>query len=82
MTATPASTARGWSSWRSSVAEEMRLDADPRRNLDFGAMLHDVGKVAIPKEIINKPGPLDPDEWTSSRPTRSRARGCSTRSAA
>jgi HD-GYP domain-containing protein (c-di-GMP phosphodiesterase class II) len=26
-------------------------------------MLHDVGKVAIPKEIINKPGPLDPEEW-------------------
>ena len=33
------------------------------RNLEFGALLHDVGKVAIPKEIINKPGPLDDDEW-------------------
>ncbi len=45
------------------VAEELRLDEQTRRRVDFGAMLHDVGKVAIPKEIINKPGPLDPDEW-------------------
>jgi HD-GYP domain-containing protein (c-di-GMP phosphodiesterase class II) len=45
------------------VAVELHLDAQPRRRVDFGAMLHDVGKVAIPKEIINKPGPLDPDEW-------------------
>jgi HD-GYP domain-containing protein (c-di-GMP phosphodiesterase class II) len=45
------------------VALEMRLDEQTRRRVDFGAMLHDVGKVAIPKEIINKPGPLDPEEW-------------------
>jgi putative nucleotidyltransferase with HDIG domain len=45
------------------VAEEMRLDAAARRNVEFGALLHDVGKIAIPKEIINKPGPLDEDEW-------------------
>ena len=46
------------------VAEELDLDADQRRNLEFGALLHDVGKVAIPKEIINKPGALSPSEWT------------------
>jgi putative nucleotidyltransferase with HDIG domain len=45
------------------VAQELRLDEQTCRRVDFGAMLHDVGKVAIPKEIINKPGPLDPDEW-------------------
>ena len=33
------------------------------RNLEFGALLHDVGKVAVPKAIINKPGPLDEEEW-------------------
>lgn len=27
------------------------------------ALLHDVGKVAIPDEILNKPGSLDPSEW-------------------
>ncbi|HEY1509583.1 MAG TPA: HD-GYP domain-containing protein [Solirubrobacteraceae bacterium] len=46
------------------VASELGLDAQRRRNLEFGALLHDVGKIAIPKEIINKPGKLDPDEWT------------------
>ena len=42
------------------VGERLGLDADRLRNLEFGALLHDVGKVAIPKEIINKPGKLDP----------------------
>ena len=45
------------------VGDHLRLDAERRRNLEFGALLHDVGKVAIPKEIINKPGKLDPGEW-------------------
>jgi HD-GYP domain-containing protein (c-di-GMP phosphodiesterase class II) len=42
----------------------LKLDAQRRRNLEFGALLHDVGKIAIPKEIINKPGKLDAAEWT------------------
>jgi putative nucleotidyltransferase with HDIG domain len=46
-----------------AVGEQLGLDAERRRNLEFGALLHDVGKIAIPKEIINKPGKLDPDEW-------------------
>jgi len=45
------------------VGRELGLDATEMRNLEFSALLHDVGKVAIPKEIINKPGPLDPDEF-------------------
>ncbi len=46
-----------------AVAEELKLNAEQRRNLEFGALLHDVGKIAIPKEIVNKPGKLDADEW-------------------
>jgi putative nucleotidyltransferase with HDIG domain len=46
------------------VAELLGLGAERRRNLEFGALLHDVGKIAIPKEIINKPGKLDEREWT------------------
>jgi putative nucleotidyltransferase with HDIG domain len=46
------------------LAEHLNLSAERRRNLEFAALLHDVGKIAIPKEIINKPGQLDPHEWT------------------
>ncbi len=46
-----------------AVADQMRLDSRERRNVEFGALLHDVGKIAVPKEIINKPGPLTEDEW-------------------
>jgi putative nucleotidyltransferase with HDIG domain len=46
------------------VAKLLGLSAERRRNLEFGALLHDVGKIAIPKEIINKPGKLDANEWT------------------
>lgn len=45
------------------VAEAIGLDADRKRNVEFGALLHDVGKIAVPKEIINKPGKLDEQEW-------------------
>jgi putative nucleotidyltransferase with HDIG domain len=45
------------------VAERLGLDADRRRNVEFGALLHDVGKLAVPNEIINKPGELDAEEW-------------------
>jgi putative nucleotidyltransferase with HDIG domain len=45
------------------VADRMGLDAQRRRNLEFAALLHDIGKIVIPNEIINKPGRLDPDEW-------------------
>jgi putative nucleotidyltransferase with HDIG domain len=45
------------------VADQLGLDADKKRNVEFGALLHDVGKIAVPKEIINKPGKLDEREW-------------------
>ncbi len=48
-----------------SVGDALGLETDQQRNLEFGALLHDVGKIAIPKEIINKPGKLDPDEVMS-----------------
>ena len=46
-----------------AVADAMGLGPKQRRNVEFGALLHDVGKIAVPKEIINKPGPLTDDEW-------------------
>lgn len=46
-----------------AVARELGLDAEQQRLVEFGALLHDIGKIAVPKEIVNKPGKLDPDEW-------------------
>ena len=46
-----------------ALADTLGLNPEQRRNLEFGALLHDVGKIAIPNEIINKPGKLDPHEW-------------------
>jgi putative nucleotidyltransferase with HDIG domain len=46
------------------VAMALGLDPHRRRLVEFGALLHDVGKLAVPKEIINKPGALDEHEWT------------------
>jgi putative nucleotidyltransferase with HDIG domain len=45
------------------VAEEMGVSEDVRRETEMGALLHDIGKIAVPDEIINKPGPLDDEEW-------------------
>ena len=45
------------------VARALNLDAAQARNVEFAALLHDVGKIAVPKEIINKPGKLDAAEW-------------------
>ncbi len=49
------------------VADTLHLDASERRRVEFAALLHDVGKIAIPDEIINKPGPLTDEEWVVMR---------------
>jgi putative nucleotidyltransferase with HDIG domain len=49
------------------VAEEMGLDEDTLRATEMGALLHDIGKIAVPDEIINKAGPLDDAEWAIMR---------------
>ncbi len=45
------------------VARELGLDDDEVDRVRAAALLHDIGKVAISDDILNKPGPLDPDEW-------------------
>src|SRR6266480_4417221 len=45
-----------------AVADKLGLDARRRRDAEFVALLHDVGKVRVPNEIINKPGPLTSEE--------------------
>jgi putative nucleotidyltransferase with HDIG domain len=45
------------------MAQEMGLDGGQVEVVRRGAMLHDVGKVAIPDSILLKNGPLDDSEW-------------------
>jgi putative nucleotidyltransferase with HDIG domain len=49
------------------IAQELRMSERDQRLVEFGALLHDVGKLRVPNEIINKPGPLDDDEWAIMR---------------
>jgi HD-GYP domain-containing protein (c-di-GMP phosphodiesterase class II) len=44
------------------VADHLGLSARERRDAEFAALLHDVGKVRIPNSIITKPGPLTNEE--------------------
>ena len=45
-----------------AVAEGLGLDQAARRDVEFAALLHDVGKVRTPGEIIGKAGPLTAEE--------------------
>jgi HD-GYP domain-containing protein (c-di-GMP phosphodiesterase class II) len=45
-----------------AVADRLGLSSRQRRSAELTALLHDVGKIRIPAEIINKPGALSPEE--------------------
>lgn len=46
-----------------ATGTELGLAAEKHRDLWLGAVLHDVGMIAVPEVVINKPGPLTPEEW-------------------
>jgi putative nucleotidyltransferase with HDIG domain len=46
-----------------AVAQALGLDDHAQTTIRLGAYLHDVGKVRVPHEILNKPGPLTRDEF-------------------
>ena len=45
------------------VALRMSLSGAEARDARYAALLHDIGKVAVPSEILLKPGPLTDEEW-------------------
>lgn len=49
------------------VALRMALSSAQARDVRYAAMLHDIGKVAVPSEILLKPGPLTDAEWVTMR---------------
>jgi putative nucleotidyltransferase with HDIG domain len=46
-----------------AVAEELKMPAAARRDLAMGGLLHDIGKLSVPLEILNKPGALSNEEY-------------------
>lgn len=45
------------------IGEELRLGREERQKLQWGALLHDLGKLMVPAEILNKAGRPDEEEW-------------------
>ncbi len=45
------------------LADELNKDKDFRDRLRWGALLHDMGKLTVPPEILNKPGKPTQEEW-------------------
>jgi putative nucleotidyltransferase with HDIG domain len=50
-----------------AIGDELHVREEERRMIEFGALLHDIGKMSTPKEILHKPGPLSDDEWETMR---------------
>jgi two-component system, cell cycle response regulator len=46
-----------------AVARELGLAGHALQHVRQAAELHDIGKVAVPRAVLDKPGRLDPDEW-------------------
>jgi two-component system cell cycle response regulator len=49
------------------AARLLGLPSAAQRALRLGAFLHDVGKIAVPRAILRKPGPLTSSEWRAMR---------------
>jgi putative nucleotidyltransferase with HDIG domain len=46
-----------------AVAEVLGLDAEYMRQVEIGGQLHDIGKIGVREEVLNKAGPLTADEY-------------------
>lgn len=49
------------------VAKQLGFSEEELSHIKRGALLHDMGKIAIPDDILQKPGPLSENEWEKMR---------------
>ncbi|MDQ3806510.1 MAG: response regulator [Acidobacteriota bacterium] len=49
------------------LGREMGLDREQLRSLEFGSLLHDIGKIGVPDAILRKPAALTEAEWMKMR---------------
>ena len=49
------------------LGRELGLDQAQLKSLEYGSLLHDIGKIGIPDAILHKPGRLTTQEWTRMR---------------
>ncbi len=49
------------------LGREFGLDRGEMTSLEFGALLHDIGKIGVPDAILRKPAKLTEEEWTQMR---------------
>lgn len=50
-------------SYSMALAGRLNMPPDDLRRILFGSLLHDIGKMGLRDDIINKPGALTPEEW-------------------
>lgn len=55
------------SRYAKAIAEEMGIESRLMHQIEMGAILHDIGKIGIPDDILLKPGALDDDEGKEMR---------------
>ncbi|HJR06892.1 MAG TPA: HD domain-containing phosphohydrolase [Pyrinomonadaceae bacterium] len=49
------------------LGRELNLSGEELRSLEFGALLHDIGKIGVPDAILHKPAQLCEEEWVNMR---------------
>jgi putative nucleotidyltransferase with HDIG domain len=49
------------------LGREYGLNSEEMKSLEFGSLLHDIGKIGVPDSILRKPGKLTEEEWVRMR---------------
>lgn len=49
--------------WADQVGRRLGLGQSERRDLRYGAIFHDIGKISVPEAVLNSPGPLSASEF-------------------